>query len=89
MAASSAQALEVVLIDLVPRLAARDSKPTLSTPGRECSQRLRLKLVILAPTIATGSFLGNFFYSLEVLVESKAKLEIGPKSLVLTRANKR
>jgi hypothetical protein len=46
-------------------------------------------LVILAPTIATGSFLGNFFYSLEVLVESKAKLEIGPKSLVLTPANNR
>jgi hypothetical protein len=77
MAASNAQALDVVFIDLVPRPAARDSKPTLSTPGRECNQRRRLKLVILPPTIASGSFLGNFVYSLEVFLESKAKLQIG------------
>jgi hypothetical protein len=77
IAASSAQALEVVFIDLVPRPAARASKPTLSTPGRECNQRRRLKLVIFPPTIASGSFLGNFFYSLEVSSESKANLQIG------------
>jgi hypothetical protein len=77
MAASSAQALEVVFIDLVPRPAARDSNPTLSTPERECSQRLRLRFVILAPTNASGSIFGNFFFSLEVSFESKAKLPIG------------
>jgi hypothetical protein len=72
MAASSAQALEEVLMDLVPSEAALDSSPTLSTPGKECSQRLRLWLVILAPTIASGSNLGNE-NSLKVCFESKAK----------------
>jgi hypothetical protein len=65
MAASSAQALEEVLMDLVPRPAALASKPTLSTPGKECSQRLRLWFVILAPTIASGFTLGK-----EQLLES-------------------
>jgi hypothetical protein len=60
MAASKAQAFDVVFIDLVPREAALASRPTLSTPGKECSQRLRLRFVILPPTIASGSnVLGN------------------------------
>jgi hypothetical protein len=55
MAASKAQALDEVFIDLVPSEAALASSPTLSTPGSECSQRLKLRLVILPPTIAWGS----------------------------------
>jgi hypothetical protein len=31
----------------------------LSTPGNECSQRLRLWLVILEPTTASGSIVGK------------------------------
>jgi hypothetical protein len=55
MAASKAQAFEEVFIDLVPSEAALASRPTLSTPGSECSQRLRLWFVIFAPTNASGS----------------------------------
>src|SRR6476620_2473933 len=41
MAVSIAQALLVVLIERVPRDAARASQPTWSTPGRPCSQEVR------------------------------------------------
>jgi hypothetical protein len=39
MARSMAQAFDVVLIDRVPRPAARDSHPTWSTPGRPWRNR--------------------------------------------------
>src|SRR5690349_9946094 len=45
MAVSMAQALLVVLIERVPRPAARASLPTWSTPGRPCSQEVRARLV--------------------------------------------
>src|SRR6476469_10793817 len=45
MAVSMAHALLVVLIERVPRAAARASQPTWSTPGRPCSQLVRARLV--------------------------------------------
>jgi hypothetical protein len=56
---SKAQALEEVFMDLVPRAAARCSRPTLSTPGSENNQRLRLAFVMLLPMISEGSIACN------------------------------
>src|SRR6476620_10501239 len=45
MAVSMAQAFDVVLIERVPRAAARPSQPTWSTPGRPWRQLVRAALV--------------------------------------------
>src|SRR6478672_9004770 len=45
IARSMAQAFDVVLIERVPRPAARPSQPTWSTPGRPWSQLVRAELV--------------------------------------------
>jgi hypothetical protein len=66
MARSIAYALAEVLIDLVPREAARDSRPTASMPGSPCRKRRRVaseEAASASPATAAAGGLGGMLTS--------------------------